>query len=135
MQSVCIVGVMLDFLPVTRGIAQGSVPGRVVFLMFTNDDAWLNQMLMHLFADDVQLYKVLMNAALVNSINKINRLELNDKKSKGLVIGVGTIGYNPLVRLNDVTLFLFTAKSENWVSSSIIISSGETMLNHSRVFT
>lgn len=117
-QAVCIDGVMSDFLPVTKGIPQGSVLGPMLFLLFINDmPGSVRFVLTHLFADDVQLYKVFASADLVRSTHEMNRdmnavckwaiinkLELNVKKSQGIVISEGLVDFSPLIRLNGAAI-------------------------------
>jgi len=139
-QAVCIDGIMSDFLPVTRGIPQGSVLGPVLFLLFINDmPGSIKYMLTHLFADDVQLYKVFLNSDLVKSIKEINldmlsvnkwaitnKLELNAKKSQGIVVCNGSVDYSPLVKLNGVSI-PFYAKVKNL---GLIINNNFKWLDH-----
>lgn len=125
MQAACIEGVVSNFLPMSRGIPQGSVLGPVLFLLFVNDmpDS-IKFMLPHLFADDVQLYKVFASTDLVISTKDINsdlaavdrwanknQLELNARKSQGIVITTHTVDFSPLVRLNGVSVYPILCKS------------------------
>jgi len=148
-QSVCIDGTMSDFLPVTTGIPQGSVLGPVLFLMFINDiPGSIKSMLTHLFADDVQLYKIFCNSGLSNTVKQINldmhavhqwsitnKLDLNANKSKGIVICTGTVDYSPLIRLNGVSV-PFYGKVKNL---GLVINNNFKWIDHaesihSRVF-
>lgn len=120
-QAVCIDGVMSGFLPITRGLPQGSVLAPALFLLFINDmPSTVRFMLTHLFADDVQLYKVFAKTDLADNIfdmNRdmkavndwalINKLELNAKKSQGIVISDGSVDFSPLIRLNGVAIPFF----------------------------
>ena len=124
-QSVMIDGIMSDFLPVTKGVPQGSILGPVLFLMFINDlPNKLRFMTHHLFADDVQLYRAVPppnnHMGLSEAIEEINqdmlnvgewartnKLVLNARKTKAMVIS-GINGMNsqaiPPVLMDGVPL-------------------------------
>lgn len=122
MQAVSIDGVMSDYLPVNRGLPQGSVLGPILFLLFINDmPTTVRFMSTHLFADDVQLYRVfaktnlaanvlIMNRdmAEVNEWATSNKLKLNAKKSQGIVITNNPVDFSPLIRLNEVPIPFFS---------------------------
>lgn len=126
LQAVSIDGVLSTYLPVTRGIPQGSILGPVLFLLFINDmPGSIRHMLTHLFADDVQMYKVFDMSGLLSSVEEINvdmravsswaksnKLELNAKKSQGIVISTKDVDYSPLIRL-DGTSIPFYSKVKN----------------------
>lgn len=115
-QAVCIGGVMSSFLELKRGIPQGTVLGPLLFSLFVNDlPDNIKYVNVHLFADDVQLYKTFGISDLAISVSQINSdlkavgewakanyLNLNAKKSKGIIVNLG-----PLVRLNGVSIHFF----------------------------
>lgn len=58
-----------------------------------------------------------------------NKLEINAKKSNGIVISTGTVDYSPLIRLNGVSIPLYGKVNNNfkWIDHAEYI--------HSKIFS
>lgn len=115
-------------LELTKGVPQGSILGPVLFSLYINDlPKKINDCQIHMYADDVQLYKACKIdeiSCCVTSINNTllnisewarnNKLSLNPSKSKCLIISKKQIDYNtiPELRLNNSVLeYVNTAKN------------------------
>ena len=73
LQCVLVNGCHSDFLQVSSGVPQGSVLGLVLFSAFINDlPGVLRYCVVHLFADDVQLYKSVGQDFLREDLKKIS---------------------------------------------------------------
>ena len=119
-QAVFANNVMSSFLPLQRGVPQGSILGPLLFSMYINDlpSCPLNSSV-HMYADDVQLYNSFQLGMLENGVHEINEdlnaivmwsrkndLCLNPKKTKCLVISRSIIdtSYFPQIYLNNCAI-------------------------------
>lgn len=89
-----------SWLPVPRGVSQGSILDPLLYIMYSNDlPNQLKYMKTHMYANDVQLYIARKNSLVINYISKINSdlgaindwatangLSLNPNKSKCIPI-------------------------------------------------
>jgi hypothetical protein len=124
-QAVVIDGVFSEFLPVIKGVPQGSVLGPLLLSLFINDmPSAAKFMASHLFANDAQMYK--MSAALnfhesvhqinvdvkaVNDWANENQLILNPGKTQAIIFGTKCDFY-PLVYLQGKSIpFTRTVKN------------------------
>lgn len=72
-QAVCVDGVMSAYLPVAKGVPQGSILGPLLFALFVSDlPETIRYMFPHLFADDVQLYKHFSTYDVRSCVKRIN---------------------------------------------------------------
>lgn len=100
-QRVCVGSAVSDFLPVSRGVPQGSILGPLLFSIYTADfSTYLNTCLSHQYADDFQIYHSFYSLNVESAITNINKdlqniadiskahsLLLNSSKSKLLLFG------------------------------------------------
>lgn len=115
-QAVSIEGVLSDFLPLTKGVPQGSILGPLLFSVYINDIASviLNSS-KHIYADDIQIYQSCPLGLIENCASDLNEelqrisnwsskssLVLNPGKCKCLVISKTTLDltYFPHLMLN-----------------------------------
>lgn len=75
-QRVMIDGVLSEELPVTRGVAQGSILGATLYIVYTSEqDCSFNKCKAHYYADDTQVCISFDNTDVVEACNTLN-LEL-----------------------------------------------------------
>lgn len=124
-QAVVIDGVFSEFLPVNKGVPQGSVLGPLLFSLFINDmPSAAKYMVSHLFADDAQMYKMFAAINFHESVRQINvdvkavndwanenQLILNHGKTQAIIFG-SKCNYYPLVYLQGNSI-PFTRKVKN----------------------
>lgn len=120
LQQVNVNGVSSSFLPLLKGVPQGSVIGPLLFSLYINDICDIvHDVNLHLFADDVQLYLSRPLGLIEDCIDRINtdlaeifnwsvdnQLLLNPSKSQCMVLYNSSLDLDefPPVLLNHVAI-------------------------------
>lgn len=75
MQTVCVDGEFSGFLPLLKGVPQGTVVGPLLFSLFINNiPECLKYMMYHIFADDVQIYRSFKLSETMENLKKSTRI-------------------------------------------------------------
>lgn len=127
-QAVCLENRLSEFLPILRGVPQGSILAPLLFSLYINEIASIiPQVSKHFYADDIQIYKSCPLGLIENCVFTINEeldqisnwaannsLTLNPTKCKCLVISKKMLdtSYFPSIMLNSIPLeFANTSKN------------------------
>lgn len=106
-------GVLSNSLDVTLGVPQGSILGVLLFLLYINDiERIIKYSKLVLFADDALLYISGDNVnCIVDQINldmenlniwfKMNKLKLNENKTKGMIFNHKNMNVNLNIHINN----------------------------------
>lgn len=139
-QAVEIDGILSEFLPLVKGVPQGSILGPLLFCLFINDlpDS-VKFMFTHLYADDAQLYKFFSSVEMTAAIERVNldlqavcewarenKLELNAAKSKAIIIGSRDSNSFPTIKLYGVEI----AYSKSVKNLGLVMNSMSSWTDH-----
>jgi hypothetical protein len=100
-QRVCFRDSFSSYLPVVKGVAQGSIIGPMMFSLYTSDfSSLIKHCSSHQYADDTQLYlsfpysdietafnKINSDLQILSSVSQAHGLLLNENKTKLLIFG------------------------------------------------